>query len=180
MSAVSRIHQKLYGMLTVLATVLVASCAVMPQPLTREALPDLPFPILVQRAGSYAGNTVILGGYVIEVRQTAGESRLVAIQAPLGLGQKPRSKDLSRGRLIVHYAGFLDPEVYERGRKITVGGRLLGSSATEAGPEAYPYVRIQAESVYLWPPERPAPPPAYWDPWWNPYPYRWYWGFRLN
>ena len=180
MPSVSVIHQRLYGMLAVLATVLGASCAVMPPPLIRQALPELPFPILVQQAENYADETVILGGYVLEVGQKAGETRLVAIQAPLGIGQKPRSKDLSRGRLIVHYTGFLDPEVYEKGRKITVGGRLLGSSTTEAGAEAYPYVRIRAASVYLWPPERPAPPPAYWDPWWHPYPYRWYWGFRLH
>jgi outer membrane lipoprotein len=167
-------------MIAVLAIVSLGSCAVMPSPITQQALPDLPFPVLVDQAGGYLGQTVILGGYVIEVQQLEDHSRLLALQAPLGLGQKPRSKDLSKGRLILHHAGFLDPEVFEKGRKITVGGRLIGSSATESEQQAYPYVRIQAASVYLWPPERPVPPPTYWDPWRYPHPYRLYWGFGYH
>lgn len=169
-------RKTMYAMAGVLAIALTVSCAVMPAPVNRAALPPMPFPRLVEQAGAYHGRMVILGGYVLAVEQRADHTRLEALQAPLGFGQEPRSRDLSQGRLIVHHAGFLDPEVYEKGRKITVAGLLLGSSAWEAGGHAYPYVRIRSDSLYLWPPERSVPPPGYYHPWGYPPRHRWYWG----
>ena len=156
------------------AILLVMGCAVMSQEVSDRALPDMPFDELISRAAHYKGQTVIVGGYVVSVENLKEQSRMVVVQAPLGTGQRPKSKDLSQGRLILVYNGFLDPEVYTKDRQITVGGKILASSAED--PKApYPYLKIELQEIHLWAVPKPAPPDPYWyDDFWYPYP----WGGR--
>jgi outer membrane lipoprotein len=167
-----------------LASLGLISCSVMPAAVRQEALTDVPFPTLVANAAEYIGRTVILGGYVVEVENEQDVSRIIALQAPLGFGDEPRSRDQSQGRLVIEYDGFLDPEVYQKNRKLTVAGTLLGSSSTEAGKAIYPYARVLLSTIHLWE-ERPVQRDPYWYhpwyryphpfvyPWGWPYPYRW-------
>jgi len=165
------------------ALLMLVACSVMSQTVEEEALPEIPFPELIAHADNHLNQTVILGGYVLEVSNQSDHSRMVVVQAPLGMGREPQSKDQSQGRLILEYAGFLDPQIYAKDRKITVAGPLLGSSATDARPEPFPYVRLRVTEIHLWPEAQPIPyDPFYWDPWWGyPYPYPYYypyWGWR--
>ena len=59
---------------------------------------------LVAHAEQYRGKAVILGGYVLEVENLKDSTRILAVQAPLGFRQYVKSKDLSKGRLILIYA----------------------------------------------------------------------------
>lgn len=163
--------------LWLLVFVMISACAVLSTEVQQEALPELPFEELVRKAASYVGETVLLGGYIIEIENQKDQTRLVAVQAPLNIKQAPKTKDLSQGRLILIYKGFLDPEVYAKGRKITVGGVILGSSQTEESPEPYPYLRLEVKEIHLWPVEKPKRLDPYWDyPWYPfPYPYPWRW-----
>ena len=150
-----------------------SGCAVMSQEIQDKALQDLSFPELIAGADRYQGQTVIVGGYIVSVENLKDQSRMVAVQTTLGLGQEPESKDLSSGRLILIYKGFLDPEVYTKDRRITVGGRILGSSAHD--PKAsFPYLKIAVDEIHLWPVRKPAPAYPYWyDDYWYPYPWGW-------
>lgn len=155
--------------------VLAAGCAVMSPEIQDKALPPLSFPELIAAADQYKGQTVILGGYVFSVENFKNQTRIVAVQTTLGPGQKPNSKDLTQGRLILKYEGFLDPEVYTKDRQITVGGRVLGSSVNDPHPP-YPYLEIAVEEIYLWPVQKPVAPYPYWDDgYWYPYPHPWWW-----
>ena len=147
-----------------------AGCAVMTKEVTREALPQRPFDEMVRQTERYMGQTVIMGGYVISVENQKGGTKLILVQAPLGAGQKPKSKDLSKGRLVVLHSGFLDPEIYVKDRAVTVGGSVTGSSQLDQTELPYPYIRIQAKEVYLWPEVEAYPV----DPFWyhDCYPYR--------
>jgi outer membrane lipoprotein len=168
-----KISQSLIGCLAVI--VLIAGCAVMPPEIQDKALPPLALNELIANIDQYKGQTVILGGYIVSVENQENQTRIVAVQTTLGVGQKPNSKDLSQGRLIIIYNGFLDPEVYTKDRQITVGGRVLGSSANDPRP-AFPYLKIELEDIHLWPVEKPAAPYPYWDDdYWYPYFYPWWW-----
>lgn len=134
---------------------------------------------LVDNTEPYVGRTVVMGGYVISVENFENSTRVTAVQAPLGSGQKPKSKDLSQGRLILIYSGFLDPEVYTKDRKITVSGTLSGSSTMARGEKTpYPYLEIQVAEIHLWPVEKPPPPYPYVDDPWYPFHYPWGWRYR--
>lgn len=167
--------------ISLLAPVAVA-CSVIPASVRNEAISGVPFTRLVENASQYIGQTVIAGGYVVEVRNEPDFSRIIAVQAPLGIGDQPKSKDLSQGRLIVDYQGFLDPEVYTRDREITVAGQLIGSSAIEMDQEKFPYLHLAATEIYLWEKQRPIEPNPYWYYWRYPYPYPYPyyypWGWR--
>ena len=158
-----------------LVGVWVAGCSVMSPALNQAALSNVSFPELLAHTRQYIGQTVVLGGYVVKVDNQKTLTRLVVVQAPLGIGQEPKSKDLSQGRMVVDYKGFLDPEVYAKDRKITVGGIVAGGSGVDTPTESFPYVRIEATEIHLWPEKTPYVYDPYWDPWWwgGPYPYYW-------
>lgn len=152
-------------------------CAVMPPEVMDDAIGDRPFQTLIQEADDYRGQTVIVGGYIVEVANEADQSRIIAVQAELGSNQKPRSRDLSQGRLVIDHRGFIDPEVYQKDRKITVAGKITGSSQTERGKFAFPYLHIEMTHIHLWPEEKAVPYDPYRDYWGPGFHYRpWFWG----
>lgn len=86
----------------------------------------------------------------MEVRNFEDETRIVAIQAPLDADLKPKARDLSQGLIILSKKGFLDPKVYAKDSKITVAGKLLGSSATKNFQIPYPSVELKLTHIHLW------------------------------
>jgi outer membrane lipoprotein len=66
----------------------------------------------------------------------------------------------------------MDPEIYKKDRKFTVGGRVAGVSAQPLGDRIYRYPVIEIEELYLWAEEQPQ----YWlnDPYWDYWEYPWY------
>jgi len=154
--------------------VLMGGCTVMSPAVKNEALPPIPLTVLIENAQKYQGETVILGGYIVAVENRADHTRIEAVQAPLGIGQKPKSKDLSHGRLVLIFKGFIDPEVYTKDRQITVGGKVSGSSASDT-KSAYPYLRLDVQDIHLWPVEQPYREPYWYDDYYDPFYYPWGW-----
>lgn len=161
------------------------------------ALPRMPLSDLIANVDTYTGQSVVMGGFVLEVENKQKVTRILAVQVPIDSWQRLKSRDLSEGRLLLFYDGFIDPEVYTKGRGFTVGGDILGGSDDD--PEVpYPYLRIKVRDIYLWPEESPAESderfeydpfypwwwyrpylyrayPYYWDPYWRSY---WYYQHR--
>jgi len=133
------------GLAITLMGLFAVSCSVISSEVKSEAVPPMPFRTLAHEADQYVGKTVILGGYILETRNNPGETIIEILQTPLKLGEEPKSRDLSEGRLIVSHEGFLDPEVYSKDRKITVAGTLIGCSA-----ERVETCRIESREIYLW------------------------------
>ena len=145
-----------------------------------EAGKPVLFEDLQQRADEYKDRIVILGGYILETVNEADGSVLKILQAPLDSRNRPKSSDLSKGRFLVLAGEFLDPAVYSEGRKVAIGGRVVGVQKRKLSNRMYEYPIIEAQEMHLWPKEpkygRPYYP--YYDPWYHPYPYRYrypYW-----
>ena len=153
-------------------------CTVISQSMMAQADKAVTFSQLKADADHYKGQTVILGGHIIEVRNQARETVILVLETPLGSGQEPRPPDQSQGRFMLRCEGFLDPEVYAKGRMITVAGRVLEPTREAIGDEPYVYPTLEAREIYLWERHedryRYPPPyrPLYYDPW--PYRYRRY------
>ncbi len=146
-----------------------------------EAEPRIPFQRLLQEVESYKAQVVILGGYILETLNESDGSLLTILQVPLDSQNKPKLSDLTEGRFLVWTRKFLDPEIYSKDRKITVGGKVVGTRQRKLGNAMYVYPVIEAQEIHLWPREakykRPYYP-YYYDPWyypryrpWYPYPY---------
>ncbi len=153
-----------------LALLLPVSCAVISPQVRSEAKPPVPFKTLVAQADKFKGRTVILGGYILEIRNLESETIIKVLQVPLKTSEQPGLKDNSEGRFLVYHQGFLDPEVYSKDRAITVAGKVVGSDFEEIGGDRIQYLKIENREIYLWPEYETQPRP--YPPW--PYPYYWY------
>lgn len=147
-----------------------------------QARLSLPFKALLEQGEAHEGRMVILGGYILETVNEPDGSLLTVLQAPLDSRNKPKSRDLSEGRFLVQTEKFLDPEIYSKGRKLTVGGKASGVRSQPLGNRLYRYPVIEAEELHLWPKEpqyvKPHDPYYYYraHPWYHyPYhPYPWW------
>jgi outer membrane lipoprotein len=149
-----------------------SACSVMSSNMREQVATSQSYQDLIQNPDASVGLNVILGGYVLKVTNQPRKTTLMLLQAPLGFQDQPGQRDKSEGRLIVEYPGFLDPEVYTEDRKVTVGGRILESASRSSDGTRYPYLRIAAAEVHLWP--QPKTYEAY-DPWrYYPPRYRYY------
>ena len=88
--------------LIMLITLFTGSCSVISQQVRTESMPPpINYKILVQGTDNYIGDTVILGGYILETKNLADESIIKVLQAPLVFREEPKSKDHSEGRFII-------------------------------------------------------------------------------
>ena len=140
-----------------------------------EAGETVPFEVLLKQIDGYKGRVVIVGGYILETVNETDGSWITVLQAPLDSQNRPKSSDLSEGRFMVSSSKFLDPVVYSKERRITVGGKVIGSQERELGSLTYVYPVIEAMEIHLWSKEGEyiGPYYPYYDPWYRrPYRYR--------
>jgi outer membrane lipoprotein len=148
-----------------------------------EAGEPVPFEALLKQTDGYKGRVVIVGGYILETVNETDGSWITVLQAPLDSQNRPKSSDLSEGRFMVSSSEFLDPVVYSKERRITVGGKVIGSQERKLGNLTYVYPVIEAMEIHLWSKEGEyiGPYYPYYDPWYHPWyrrPYRYrypYW-----
>jgi outer membrane lipoprotein len=158
------------------AALALASCATVPTPLKGD------FPALTPREAVEQGATaqrVRWGGEIIEVQPKASTTCFEVLARALDWSARPMLRDPAGGRFIACRSGFYDPEVFERGRLVTVVGEVTGTDVAKVGEFDYRYPHVAADAIYLWPPRSQySGPPPYWDPWMYGYPYGWgpYWG----
>lgn len=146
------------------------SCSVMSQSIREEAGAPIPFRTLQKSPETYVGRTVILGGYVIEVRNLNDVTKLLVLQSPLKSREEPKPRDASEGRFMAVYEGFLDPAVYAKDRKVTVAGAVTGVTRESVNEQSYSYLTLSLQEIHLWEKEIVSrPPPYYYDPWWPYY-----------
>ena len=158
----------------ILIAIFAGSCSVISQDIRTESIPPVDLKILLQEPNKYKGDTVILGGYILETDNLTDQTIIKVLQAPLGARDEPKSRDYSEGRFIVSQKGFLDPEIYSKDRKITVAGTVVGSVVEKVNEFSHPYLKIQSHEIYLWPKDQEYPPAPYYEPWFYPYPFYWY------
>ena len=109
------------------------------------------FKTLARQTDRYKGKTVILGGYIIETKNISGVANMTVRQTPLGPDDMPVSRGRSDGGFLLSYNGHLEPEVYEKGRRTTVAGKVVGRAVEETGNCPDPCVKLEYRQIYLWP-----------------------------
>jgi len=134
--------------------VMLTACAAGMSPQARSQVSYMgTFEELQQAPDRYTGETVILGGKVIETQVTAGATELVVLQLELNSSDQPRDNDQSRGRYLVISSQFLDPALYPQGTLITVVGTVRGGRAMPIGQLMYTYPVIDLVELKKWSPQ---------------------------
>ncbi len=149
-----------------LGTVLLASCATVPKDLAGSYADISP-----QQAGngSVSGASVRWGGQIIQTEPGHDHTCFYVLGKPLDSSDaRPELSRDSTGRFVACRQGFYDPEVYAKGRAITVTGVLQGVVTRKVGDYEYPYPRVEAGAVHLWP-VRMAYSRGYYSRWNDPF-----------
>ncbi len=124
-----------------------------------KAIPDalktnvskMRFQELARNPKAAIGRTVLLGGTIIETINHKEGTRLEILQKPLDYEDRPLSGDESYGRFMIEQAGeFLDPAVYEKGRELTLVGKITEERTKRIGGLDYRYPYIVVSYLHLW------------------------------
>ncbi len=128
---------------------------------------------------AYPGRVVIWGGVIIQSENLKEGTLIRVLQKPTDYTGEPWNTDRSGGRFLALYKGFLDVEVFSKGRELTVAGTIMGKRALPLGEISYTYPLVEVKEIHLWQERRKeyVPPPPYWHfppygPWWWHDPYR--------
>ncbi len=132
--------------------VLISACAVpVMTPETMETVDkSISFSTIQQNPDAVRGSVVLVGGQILETTPKEGETWIEVLEKPLDRSGKPVSADLSSGRFLVRFQGFLEPTIYEKGRRLTVAGRVDGKVIRPIGEIDYTYPLLTATEHYLW------------------------------
>lgn len=112
---------------------------------------------LLKNPNEYVGSIVILGGVIASSINTEEGTYIEVVQKPLDSRGRPQDRDVSYGRFIIYYEGYLDTAIYTTGREITVVGEVLGKKTRQLGQIMYPYLLLKGRELYLFEPRRPLP-----------------------
>ncbi|MFZ1392885.1 MAG: Slp family lipoprotein [Dokdonella sp.] len=168
------------SMLLVPLIATLAACATTPVPLKGEFSPLKPSGSI---DGSHSGERVRWGGEIIKVEPAESSTCFEVLSRELDSSARPNRRDTSEGRFIACRAGFYDPEVFTKGRELTVVGSVSGTQTGRVGQFDYTYPRVAADTVFLWP-RRPLvieqrnawPHDPFWGPGFGPWWGGGYWG----
>jgi outer membrane lipoprotein len=168
-------HSRVGKWLLFLATFLVfpSSCAhVIEKNILHQVNTEITFAELRKAPHAYQGELVLLGGVIVNTVNKKEGTLLEVYQTELTRRGKPKKLDVSRGRFVALYQGFLDNAIFHRGRKVTIAGIVQGEEIMRIGDIDYHYPYLIIKEIYLWEKEYPPryapyPPPLY--PWGHPY-----------
>lgn len=141
----------------VMLSVLLVGCASpMPESLQMEPAKNPLLKAVLAQTDHFVGSIVRWGGTVASIENGAEETVLEVVERPLDESGRPWRSDRTHGRFLVQVKGFLDPDIYAKGRAITIKGVVNGDREGEVGEHPYRYAVVQSQSLHLWD-KRPPP-----------------------
>jgi len=118
------------------------------------------------------------GGVILETRPENNYTCFEILSRRLQKSMRPQDTDQASGRFIACKGGFYDPEIFEKGREVTLTGKIIHMDIRKVGEYDYHFPVVDIEFMILWP-ERVDRvyydyygmyPPYYWRyPYYGPY-----------
>lgn len=113
---------------------------------------SIPFRELQGNPGRYVGKWVLLGGVIIETRNTKEGTFIEVLQTPISRRGRPEETEETAGRFIIASPQFLDGAVFRSGKRISVVGEVSGKEVRPLGQIHYQYPVVTAKELQLWEP----------------------------
>jgi len=110
------------------------------------------FPDLQKDPERYKGKWILLGGMIVETRNTPEGTVIEMLQKPLDSRERPLSDDTTDGRFLAVSDRFLDPAVYHKGRELTLIAEVIGRKVMPLGELEYQYPLVLSKDLRLWEP----------------------------
>lgn len=96
------------------------------------------------------GSAVRWGGSIIDARNDETSTCFEVLSRNLDKYLRPRLEDQTAGRFIACKEGFYDPEVFARGREVTVTGHIRNIEVQQVDEFSYRYPVIDVDNLVLW------------------------------
>ena len=93
------------------------------------------------------------GGVIADVRNREDNTVFEVVSFPLQRWGRPEVSDDSDGRFLAVIDGFIDPEVYKKGRAISFVGTIGETQQGKIDEYTYIYPVLEADNHYLWKPK---------------------------
>lgn len=150
--------------------VLTTGCAHVISPEVREtAREDLTLAMVLQNPSAYLGETVVWGGIILNTLDQRDGTVITVLETPLNIRGQPIEAQ-PRGRFIGKSSEYLDREIYQTGRNITLAGEIIGYEGKPPG-EISPVVSIKESRSWKISGEKRE----YWSSYDRPRGYWWWW-----
>jgi outer membrane lipoprotein len=172
----------LFPLTTVLGLLLLGGCAnVLSKEALRSVTPGVTFMQVKANPEAFKGETIELGGQIVNAQLSQGGSTLEILSYNLDSYGQPQFPNENEGRFLAKTDRFLDPALYKSGRMVTLTGTVVGKETKPIEKVEYTFQVFRIGEIYLWPqyPQYPYPytypyypGPYYYYPWGSPY----YWG----
>ncbi len=108
------------------------------------------FTYIQQDPSAHVGETVLLGGRILDIRTSEERSEIMVLQMPLDHWNSPIDEDRSEGRFLVFMERFLDPVIYNKGKLMSLVGVVRGSEIRAIDQYEYSFPTIDAIEIKLW------------------------------
>ncbi len=153
----------------VLATVL-AACVSVPTQLQGEFTEVSPARVQTEQFGS----NVRWGGVLVDTRNEKDRTCFEVLSRSLDSSMRPREEDNTAGRFIACTNGFHDPEVYAKGREVTITGRIQNVEVRKIEEFDYRYPVLEITDMVLWDERKDV---VIYDRFYDPFYYPYFWGY---
>ncbi len=171
-----------FGMLAI-AVFLFPACAgqsIIPLEIEKQVDPTLSFAQVKDAPAAHVGKLMVLGGEILDATRLKDRTRLTVLQLPTGQNNEPAmDRTQSKGRFLAFQTDFLDPATVPNGTRITIVGKISGTTTELLDEMDYTYPTLTIEFLKVWPEAGQLPPRSgrYGYPYWYAGPYWGQYGF---
>lgn len=160
------------GILTTMILCVTGCAHVISKDILEEVDTSITFSDLKSAPKAHRGRVLLLGGVIAGSVNRKDGTLLEVYQTEITQRGKPVNVDISEGRFLALYEGFLDPAIYRKGRKVTIVGIVQGDLTQRLGDLDYCYPLVLVKDIHLWKEEHVRRYEYYyWDyrgSWWYP------------
>ena len=111
---------------------------------------QIPFKTMVEEADSRVGESVILGGYILDSKISGDRTDITILQTPLDWNTKPQTRDKSEGRFFASHNAKFNATAYSSDDSITVTGKIAGLTEEKVEGCTSPCLKIESSNIRMW------------------------------
>lgn len=133
--------------LIALTVFLLSSCTTIPEQLEGEYTSLIP----KQTTEENLQTAVRWGGVLLETKPEKDHTCFEILSRQLEKSMRPGITDQSDGRFIACKPGFYDPEIFRKGREVTLTGKIIHMDIRKIDEYDYQFPIVDIEFMSLWP-----------------------------
>jgi outer membrane lipoprotein len=125
---------------------------------------------------SVYGSSVLWGGVIIDAKNKENNTCFEILSREMDKYRRPLVEDRTSGRFIACKPGFYDPEVFAKGREVTITGTIRNIEARQIDEFSYRYPVLDIDELVLWEVRQDVLVYNNYDPFFYPH----YWGYGFG